>query len=184
MDIDAMLARAQAARERADACEYPGPWEVGDYECTPTESGLALAAASEYEYMKSGAWLHHPVVQTAWIHGQGKTKMLIQGIGHSPYSTPATRPHIYPNNAAFIAAAITDVPALAADVEALVERVRAYDAAWDTLASHSSPCLDAVGGWYYAVRKQDIEAYAALRVTAAPQPAASPATTDAREGGA
>lgn len=113
LDLDAIEQRTAAATD--------GPWIV-EIERTPlNELGRAtfpegirnLPDGEKVDYSEES------VIVTAWVHGQMHSQIRIIMMATSPYFETTHRVHMSPENAAFIAAARTDVPALVARVRQL-----------------------------------------------------------------
>jgi hypothetical protein len=134
------VAELDAIRERAEAATS-GPWEVSIYAAEPTDEGKELAAQSEQPYMQSGKWLQRTVIHTAWIHGQTHDKVPIPWDSVTPYAKPEHFHHWREEDAAFIAHARSDIPALLATVDALREGLLKIAALGDTTRADSTAVI-------------------------------------------
>jgi hypothetical protein len=134
------VAELDAIRERAEAATS-GPWEVSIYAAEPTDAGKELAASSDQEFMQSGRWLQRTVIRTRWIHGQSHEKVPLPQDAFTPYAKPEHFHHWRDEDAAFIAAARTDIPALLATVDALREGLLKIAALGDTTRADSTAVI-------------------------------------------
>lgn len=107
-ELNRLDALAQAATR--------GPWLHEQYQRIWNTAGLR--ALENNPTLADSVATEHQVV-TEWTHGQTKDKVAIFGVSVSwCFETPYA-PHVYPEDAAFIAASRTAIPALIAEIRRL-----------------------------------------------------------------